>query len=102
MRWQLTLLPQAEAEIREGFLWYFERSPIAADAFRSEVFGALDGLAEHADMWAADRKGLRQYHLSRFPYTVHYEIAGSQVLVYAVAHQRRRPGYWRKGTLYES
>jgi plasmid stabilization system protein ParE len=97
MRWQVSLLAQAEAEIREAFLWYFERSPIAADVFRSEVFESLDGLAKHADLWAANQDGLRQYHLSRFPYTVHYEISGSEVLVYAVAHQRRRPMYWQQG-----
>jgi hypothetical protein len=27
-------LPEAEQEFREAFFWYFERSPIAADAFR--------------------------------------------------------------------
>jgi plasmid stabilization system protein ParE len=44
------MLPEAEQEIREAFLWYFERSPIAADAFRSLVFEAIDGLADRADM----------------------------------------------------
>ena len=41
-------LPEAEAEAREAFLWYFERSPIAADAFRVELFDAIDGLTDTA------------------------------------------------------
>jgi len=31
-RFTVDVLPEAERELREAFLWYFERSPIAADA----------------------------------------------------------------------
>ena len=95
-RFSVELLPEAEAEIREAFLWYFERSPLAADAFRTEVFDAIDRLTEHADMWAPDEDGLRRYVLSHFPYTVHYELLGERAAVLAVAHQRRMPQYWKK------
>ena len=36
------ILPEAEAEIREAFLWYVERSRIAADAFRTEALTMID------------------------------------------------------------
>ena len=95
MRFQVSLLPAAEEEIEEAFHWYFGRSPFAADAFRSEVIAAIDSLAEDSLMWPADDEGIRYYVLHRFPYTIHYEVAGSAVIVLAVAHQRRRPGYWQ-------
>jgi plasmid stabilization system protein ParE len=41
-RFGVEILPEAEAEIREAYLWYFERSPIAADAFRTEAFRVID------------------------------------------------------------
>lgn len=53
-RFGVGLLPEAEEKIREAFRWYFERSPIAADAFRSLVFEAIDALADCADMWPVD------------------------------------------------
>ena len=93
-RFTVEVLPQAEAEVREAFLWYFERSALAADAFRTEVLDAIDGLADSADMWAADEDDVRHYVLRQFPYTVHFELNGSIVTVLAVAHQRRRPRYW--------
>ena len=96
MRFQVSLLPLAEEEIKEAFLWYFERSPVAADAFRAEVFAAIDSLAEDATMWPVDADGVRYFILRRFPYTIHYEVAASLVTVLAVAHQRRRPGYWHE------
>ena len=95
MRYEISLLPFAEEEIRKAFQWYSQRSPFAADAFRVEIFAAIDSLAEDPTMWPADPEGVRHYILRRFPYTIHYEMAGSIVTVLAVAHQRRRPGYWQ-------
>lgn len=93
-RYSLDLLPEAEAEIREAFLWYFERSPMAARAFRAEVFAAMDALSDQAHIWAPNEDGIRKYILSHFPYTVYYELSEQRVVVFAVGHQRRKPGYW--------
>lgn len=90
------VLPDAEAEISEAFLWYLERSPMAADAFRVEVFDAIDRLATDALMWPQDADAFRRYILRHFPYKILYELVGTRVTVLAVAHHRRRPGYWRK------
>jgi plasmid stabilization system protein ParE len=95
-RYQVSLLPLAEEEIKEAFLWYFERSPVAADAFRAEVFAAIDSLAEDPTVWPFDAEGVRYFILRRFPYTIHYEVAAAIVTVLAVAHQRRHPGYWHE------
>ncbi len=96
MRYEVSLLPLAEAEITQAFQWYSERSPFAADSFRAEVFAAVDSLAEDPTMWAADAEGVHYYILRRFPYTIHYEVTAATVTVLAVAHQRRRPGYWQE------
>jgi len=91
----VVLLPVAEEEIREAFRWYFERSPLAANAFRLEVFDAVDSLAKSPAMWPADDDGVRRLVLRHFPFTLFYEVLGDDVTVLAVAHQRRLPGYWR-------
>lgn len=92
---EVEVLPEAEAEAREAFLWYFDRSPIVADAFRTELFDAIDGLVSTADDWPEDDDGTRRYHLKHFPYTVMYEVVVQQVTVFAIAHQRRRPRCWQ-------
>jgi plasmid stabilization system protein ParE len=91
----IEVLPEAEAEAREAFHWYFERSPIVADAFRTELFDAIDALATTAKDWPEDEDGFRRYHLKHFPYTVWYELIGQLASVFAISHQRRRPGYWQ-------
>lgn len=78
-RYEVTLSPDAEAEIREAFLWYYARSPLAADAFRTEVFEAIDSLTASANMWPEDEEGIRYYVLRHFPYTIHYELDGLAV-----------------------
>ena len=93
-RYQVAILPDAEAEFREAYLWYFERSPLAADAFRTEVFDKIDALAAEADMWPMDEDGIHFRILSRFPYTLHYDLTGQLATVLAIAHQRRAPRYW--------
>ena len=94
-RFTVEVLPEAEREFREAFLWYFERSPIAAYAFRVQVLDAVDDLAERADMWPADEDGIRFHVLDRFPYTVRYDLNGQLATVLAIAHQHRRPNYWK-------
>lgn len=41
--------------------------------------------------------GTRRLLARRFPYAVVYRVRGEQVVeIVAVAHYRRRPGYWRR------
>jgi len=39
---------------------------------------------------------IRKLPLSRFPYVLHFERRGDELIVWAVAHTRRRPGYWQR------
>jgi plasmid stabilization system protein ParE len=95
IRFTVSVLPEAEVDIREAFLWYRERSLVAAEGFRSEVFEAIDDLAETGGVWPSDEDRVHRRVLKRFPYTIHYELAESAVTVLAVAHHRRLPGFWR-------
>lgn len=88
------LAPDVEGEVGSAFLWYFERNPIAADAFRFEVFAGIDAIAENPELYAVDEDGIRRCVLDHFPYSLHYEITGNTVTVLAVAHHSRSPGYW--------
>ena len=94
-RFTVEIVPEAEAEFREAFLWYFERSPIFSDAFRTEVLQKIDDLQEDADSWPKNDDGIHSRILKkRFKYTIHYELVGTVVTVLAIAPQLRQPGYW--------
>lgn len=88
-------MPEAEREFRAAFSWYSERSPMAAHAFRSIVFDVIDSLADSADRWPVDLDGFHFCVLSRFPYTIWYDLTGETAAVLAISHQHRRPNYWK-------
>lgn len=48
--YQVEVLDEAAQEFQDAFHWYFKRSPMAAQAFREEVFAAIDALGENADL----------------------------------------------------
>lgn len=39
-------------------------------------------------------KGIRRFPLRRFPFALIYRVDGDRLQILAVAHRRRRPGYW--------
>jgi len=97
----LRFLPEATAEARAVTVWYEERR----EGLGAEFIAALMDRARKAELMpgagrlerdAPERFELRWYDLKRFPYSL---LAGSvrdERVVVAVAHARRRPGYWRQ------
>ncbi len=87
--------PAARVELLEARLWYDERSPMSAIAFVQEVDGAVSRIAETPMRFPLAEHGARRVVLSKFPYSVFYRVGTKEIVVVAVAHQKRRPGYWR-------
>jgi plasmid stabilization system protein ParE len=96
-RYSVEVAAVAESDIQDAVLWYGERNPLMADAFRAEAFDAIERAGKSPLGKAADDMGDRRRVLHRFPYSVVYDIDGSVVRILAVTHHRRQPNYWRKG-----
>lgn len=92
----LDVLDAAAEEAREAARWYAARNPLAAAAFEFEVRRAFHEIAEAPGMWPLHLEGTRRFLLDRFPYEVVCRVRGENVLVVAIAHCKRRPGYWRE------
>ena len=89
------LHPNAIAEAKAAYEWYAERNPSAANAFISELDHAISQIQKGPERWTTHLHGTRRFLLRRFPYVVVYRVAESTIQVIAVAHGRRRPGYWK-------
>src|SRR2546430_860149 len=58
---------------------------------------AVERIAATPDLWAPFGRNHRWVRAGRFPYILYYRKAGpDHILVVAVAHSRRRPGYWAR------
>jgi plasmid stabilization system protein ParE len=86
---------EAAEEIEEAAAWYGQRSVVARTAFLLEIDHAVDAILEAPDRWPSHTDDTRRYVCRTFPYTLIYFVEDEIVFVVAVAHERRRPGYWR-------
>jgi plasmid stabilization system protein ParE len=94
---RLEFRPAALLEISEATDWYLAVSPRAAEGFVADLRGCLAKIREAPDRWplvgGADGRRCR---LDGFPHMVVYRIMeGTAVQILAVAHAKRRPGYWK-------
>jgi plasmid stabilization system protein ParE len=88
-------LPEAEDELREGIRYYETEAPGVGVAFVAEVRRAVGWIVENPYAAAAVGSGIRSKPLSHFPYNILYTVEPDLILIVAVAHQKRRPRYWR-------
>lgn len=93
---KVELHPEARAELREARRWYYERSPLSAFAFADEVDRAVSRIREAPNQFPLADHVTRRLVLRRFPFTVFYRARENEIVIVAVAHQKRRPGYWKQ------
>lgn len=87
--------PEAISEARAARQWYEVRSEDAAKAFMAELDVGIESIQASPDLYPAYLHGTRRYLMRRFPYLIVYRVGASAIQIIAVAHGRRRPGYWR-------
>ena len=87
--------PAAAQEAEAAYDWYAARNPAAAQGFRDELRHAVEAVAENPRTWPRYGTRTRRYVFPRFPFSLVYVQRVDEVEVIAVAHGRRRPGYWR-------
>ncbi len=92
---RIRIRSEAQEEINEAFEWYFRRSPEAADGFLTEIGASMSQIAAHPQLYPPYTKNTRRRVLAGFPYSVIFQEKDDVILVVAVAHAKRRPGYWR-------
>lgn len=100
---RLVLHPDAVAEATAAGDWYESQRPGLGADLAGELERAFEMILENPQTWPAwpvvpAGLGVRRFLLPRFPFAVAYVIRGDDVLVLAIAHTRRRPGYWRGRT----
>lgn len=93
---ELVFHPQAQAELDEAAMFYEQRVPGLGLAFAGEVQKSVSLILAHPEIGGSNSQGFRCLAIRRFPFSVTYRTNDSGVYIIAVAHQHRRPGYWKK------
>jgi len=91
-------LSGARRDFDESFDWYAARSPQAAVRFAAAVDAALAKVAANPLQFASPDGVHRECPLKKFPFRIIYRVVDNRVVVVAIAHAKRRPGFWRSRT----
>lgn len=89
-------LPLAREELNEAASFYEARVPGLGAAFLDDVDRSIDILCGSPRIGTAAGRAFRRVLLRRFPYSIIYALRSEEIVIVAIAHQRKRPGYWRR------
>jgi toxin ParE1/3/4 len=88
---------EAIAEL-DGAISYYEDQKIGLGLdFLVEVEQAIGKVRQNPNLGAACKiTGLRRYVMQRFPFLIFYAEFEEYIWIVAIAHAKRKPGYWRR------
>jgi toxin ParE1/3/4 len=92
MLWQ----EDAAEELRAEVSWLDEQSSGLGGRLLDDVAMALRTIEEFPQLGAHRSHGCRRFLLVNFPFDLVYSLSDDRILVLALAHHRRRPGYWKE------
>lgn len=87
--------PEALAEYSEAVQYYAEQRSEVAQMFINAIEDAVYRIREAPTRWAIVDEDVRRCLTRKFPYSILYTIEQDYILILAVTHCSREPGYWK-------
>lgn len=87
---------EARRELDDAIAVYEQQRSGRGLAFLDAVDADIELIMRHSDAGRKSRGGFRLFTMAAWPYKLIYSVEDEVIYIWAVAHQSRRPGYWRK------
>jgi len=91
---RLDFHPEALEEYQAAARYYARRNSSVAHRFAESVEDAIRRILEAPLAWQALDGDVRRCLTHVFPYGVIYSVEAESILILAVMHGSREPGYW--------
>ncbi len=88
--------PAARQELDEAVSYYDSVQPGLGLAFLEEAYATIQRILDYPKAWSTLSPNTRRCLTNRFPYGIIYQVRDDSVLVIAVTHLNRKPGYWQE------
>lgn len=88
-------LSVAEEEVSESMEFYETRDAGLGLRFQDELSRIVRLLRHSPKIGPPVDDKFRSFPLDKFPFTVVYGIESDSLVIVAVAHHSRKPGYWK-------
>jgi plasmid stabilization system protein ParE len=79
----------------EAARYYEERAPGLGLSFIEAVERSVDQIIANSEAYQLVGEDIRRKIMKGFPYSLLYAIESDRIRIMAVAHMKRRPGYWQ-------
>ncbi|HUQ72250.1 MAG TPA: type II toxin-antitoxin system RelE/ParE family toxin [Planctomycetaceae bacterium] len=89
-------LIEAQDDFQESVTWYAGEDIDVADWFALEVERTIDRIAADPGTGHPSGRGTRSIVLNKFPFRVVFAELPTRIVIIAVSHHSRHPGYWLK------
>ena len=87
-------LKPAETEVDEAIAYLDERREGLGDRFEQDLLSTVNFVTAHPLAGKRLSEHVRKFPLRKFKYNIIYIAEEEVILIVAVAHHKRRPGYW--------
>lgn len=87
--------PDAQIELNEAYQYYEGRRGGLGLRFIEAVEDAIADIVEWPLAWTLLETPFRIRRLRRFPYGILYNPLEAEIVIVAIMHLHREPGYWR-------
>lgn len=88
--------PDAKSEFLEAVRYYEECQAGLGRRFKEAVEVAIKNISTSPFRYRVLHRPFRRLLLFQFPYSIIFTIEPDQIYIAAVAHSKRKPGYWMK------
>lgn len=95
MEKQVEYHPKAKNEMRESLNWYEDKGIGLGLEFLLEVKSAKSRVVQNPGLYPFYEGETIRFILKRFPYALIYLKSAERITIAAVAHCKRKPGYWK-------
>lgn len=90
----LRILSPAQRELAAIITRYEQERPGLGGEFADAFDAAVEEIKSHPDRRPDSSPKTRRYRMDRFEYSIHYAVEADAIVIAAVAHPSRNPGYW--------
>ena len=86
--------PATSKEIKTSFDWYQKQVKGLGHDFIQELELVFNSVQSLPFTWPKIGQSHRRFVLSRFPFSLIYEVINEKILVVAIMNNHRKPNYW--------
>ena len=85
----------AKIEYEEAIAYYDRQRLDLGKEFSEEIEKTIERISTDPTSWEKVTKTIHRCRTRKYPYGLLYEVQGEKIVIVAVMHLRRKPGYWK-------